>query len=128
MIKRRKYRRLKVMLVEWSELAERLTCKYAVLFGLERVGGYQDCSGNYFPPAYNVHCDGFCFRVDSVPSAVSLLQGFDAGMDFNLSKGAGRGAVSRGEVDEIVRLAILDHMSRQAAAVADASASATSAP
>lgn len=117
MKKRKAYRTKKMQLAEWNQLAEKLTAKYAVLFGIERVGGYTDADGKVYPPAFNCHVDGFCFRVDSVACGVSLLQGFDAGMEFNVSVGSGRGCVSRGEVEQMIREAFETSEGRKGAKV-----------
>jgi hypothetical protein len=100
--KRRPYRTSKVFLCEFNELAEKISRKWGVLVGVERVTGYTDVSGVRHAPAFNVHVDGLAFRVASLPAAIGLLTGFDSGREFS-DTGAGRGCVTEVECAAVCR-------------------------
>jgi len=98
---RKQYDSVKAQRARFNECAEKFTQRFAILVGIERLGGYFDSKGVYFPPACSLHVDGLCFRVESLTHGIAFLQGVQAGFEFSASKGSG--FVTRAEVESICR-------------------------
>jgi hypothetical protein len=99
---KRAYRSKKFIRAHFDTVATEFTDKFAILIGIERLGGYTDQHGVYMPPAFSLHVDGLCYRVESLSHAVAFLSGVVAGFEFSAS-GTGRGFVTRSELERVVK-------------------------
>lgn len=98
----RAYKSLKIQRQLFDKAAEEFTAKYAILIGIERLGGYHDNKGEFVPPAFSLHVDGLAFRVETITHGIAFLQGICAGFEFAASR-SGIGFLTRTECEAICR-------------------------